>query len=338
MDPINSPTPNPNPETPTPEPAGPAPAAPVPPAPGPAAPTTPDLPEVPEGIEAAAAAELAGTPASEPAATPADPTFGPSEPSAIDPIMAPEPPKAPDPVEEELKAPMKAADPVPGSIGSSVSGPSGVSAEMPAENPFATTQAQPSAQTPNVSFSDPAAPSAPPLKGQKINKKTLIILIAIAAVVIIGLVVVLIISMNSGSGSTNSANNPTPSVTVEEEEDEDEEAALGENTLICTRNMTPEEVSKYSDAVSGTVSISSEFDDEDMLTNILLVESVVYGDEEAADDGPVEMANRKSTAERLNANSASTYFLKTTDSGVIDLDLVSIQENYEGLDFTCEML
>ena len=42
---------------------------------------------------------------------------------ATDPITMPNPPKAPDPIEEELKAPMTAAAPVPGSIGSAISMP-----------------------------------------------------------------------------------------------------------------------------------------------------------------------------------------------------------------------
>ena len=330
MDPINNPTPNPNPnpETPTPEPAGPAPAAPVPPAP------SSDLPEVPEGLEAAAAAELTNTPgvnAANPAST--SPAFQPGEPSAIDPIMAPEPPKAPDPVEEELKSPMKAADPVPGSIGSSVSGPAGTPDAVPANNPFANNQ------TPNVSFNDPQAAQGAPMaaaNGKKLNKKNLIILIAVAAVVVIGLVVVLIMSMG-GSNSTSSNNNSTSSV-VEEEEEEEDEVILGENTLSCTRNMTSEEILKYNDAVSGVISISAEFNDEDTLANISLVESVVYSDEDATDNEPVDMAVHESTAEKLNSRSALTYYLKATDSGVIDLDLESIQTNYEDLDFTCEVL
>ena len=46
--------------------------------------------------------------------------------SATDPITMPAPPKAPNPIEEELKAPFKPADPVPGSIGSAISVPEGV--------------------------------------------------------------------------------------------------------------------------------------------------------------------------------------------------------------------
>lgn len=106
---------------------------------------------------------------------------------ATDPITMPNLPKAPDPVEEELKAPMTAAAPVPGSIGSAIS--------MPA--------AEAAPQTPNsVAFNDPAtasvknsmAPMAADKK--KKNQKTLIMLCIAAGIVVVMLVIVLIMIMN----------------------------------------------------------------------------------------------------------------------------------------------
>ena len=91
--------------------------------------------------------------------------------AATDPIMRPEPAPAPDPVEEELKAPMKAAEPVPGSIGSAVSGPAGTSAEASVEQAFPENT---SGQVPNVAFNDPATqpqPSAGAETGTKPAKK-----------------------------------------------------------------------------------------------------------------------------------------------------------------------
>ena len=131
-------------------------------------------------------------------------------------IAMPEGPKAPDPVEEELKAPLKAAGPVPGSIGSAVSMPaangapangapaSGTSenpmaaASMgqaapaaggaaPANNPMAANAATPAAKKPSI-FDKLTAKS-------KMNKKTLITLCVVAGVVLIALVVVLILVM-----------------------------------------------------------------------------------------------------------------------------------------------
>ena len=107
----------------------------------------------------------------------------------------PEKPAAPDPVEEELKAPMKAAEPVPGSIGSAVSGPAGeAAAAEPGSNPFAN---QATASTPSVSFNDPAAQAAPAAKPakKKTSKSTLIALIVVAAMVVIALAAVLIMQL-----------------------------------------------------------------------------------------------------------------------------------------------
>ena len=102
---------------------------------------------------------------------------------ATDPIAMPSLPKAPDPVEEELKAPMTAAAPVPGSIGSAISVPS----------------EQPASATPNnVAFNDPAmaqmaqSASAPAAGKKKKDQKTLIILCLVAGIIVVGLVVVLI--------------------------------------------------------------------------------------------------------------------------------------------------
>ena len=122
--------------------------------------------------------------------------------SATDPIMMPEAPTPPDPIEEELKAPMKAADPVPGSIGSAISGPTGGNGgEMPVGNIFTNEPDN----TPNVSFNDPAMQqdnvmpvSTGTSTAQKSNKTTLIILIAVASVIVIALAVILIMQLMGG--------------------------------------------------------------------------------------------------------------------------------------------
>ena len=132
-------------------------------------------------------------------------------------IAVPEGPKAPDPVEEELKAPLKAAGPVPGSIGSAVSVPSeggatpnGAPAADPAANPMTATPVAPAPANPadpanpaapaNGMAANPAAPNAkkPSIFDKltaksKMNKKTLIILCAVAGVVLVALIIVLIL-------------------------------------------------------------------------------------------------------------------------------------------------
>lgn len=104
------------------------------------------------------------------------------------PIAVPEGPKPVDPVEEELKAPLKAAAPVPGSIGSAVSGPADANAPtsvMPAsgENPM-TANTTPQAKKGSI-FDKLTAKT-------KMSKNTLILLAVVAGIVVVLLVVVLV--------------------------------------------------------------------------------------------------------------------------------------------------
>ena len=188
------------------------PTAPVTPA---AAPAMPEMPApvnpvvnptgVPAVEPAAPVMQEPATPAMQEPATPAmpeiptpvTPVFQPGNPmvGATDPITMPNPPKEPDPIEEELKAPMKAAGPVPGSIGSAIS--------MPSEQ--AAGRSAPAAQmgpVPNVSFNDPAMqqqpmPQGAPMKPakKKMDKKTLILLCALAGVVVVALAIVLVMQI-----------------------------------------------------------------------------------------------------------------------------------------------
>lgn len=124
--------------------------------------------------------------------------------SATDPITMPAPPKAPDPIEEELKAPLKAAEPVPGSIGSAISVPK---PEAPEEEAQAAEDILPAGQpseTRSVSFNDPAtveeptkATTEPKLTKPKAknSKTTLIILTIVAIMVVIALSVVLVLQL-----------------------------------------------------------------------------------------------------------------------------------------------
>lgn len=108
-------------------------------------------------------------------------------------ISVPEGPKPVDPVEEELKAPLKAAAPAPGSIGSAVSGPADAAAPT------------------NVAFNDPAqaggenpmtANAAPQAKKNsilsklmaktKMSKNTLILLAVVAGLIVVLLIAVLV--------------------------------------------------------------------------------------------------------------------------------------------------
>ena len=120
---------------------------------------------------------------------------------AMDPLTMPEKPAEPDPVEEELKAPFKAAAPVPGSIGSAVSMPS--TAGAPNAQPG---QPAASGTTPqSVAFNDPASENlmAEAAKAQaksaagkpKMSKQTLILLCVVAGLLILALTIVLVMML-----------------------------------------------------------------------------------------------------------------------------------------------
>lgn len=108
-------------------------------------------------------------------------------------ISVPEGPKPVDPVEEELKAPLKAAGPVPGSIGSAVSMPpqEGSTSNLALEN--VATQGGENPMTANAapavkknSFLDKI------MTKTKMSKTTLILLAAVCGVITILLIVVLV--------------------------------------------------------------------------------------------------------------------------------------------------
>ena len=109
---------------------------------------------------------------------------------AMDPITMPTPKKAPNPEEEELKAPLKAAEPVPGSIGSAISVPSATGVIGAAQG----------LQTPSIAFNDPATQQGKANKSakKKMNKTTLILLAVLGVVIVIVLVIVLINLLGSG--------------------------------------------------------------------------------------------------------------------------------------------
>lgn len=345
MDPLNNPVPTPNPEptpgpvptpapTPAPvalEPAPVTPPAPVAPEPTPA-PVTPPAPATPEPVAPVT------PPAPEPITinpvvnpnpvAPSAPTFQPGDIgiAATDPIMTAEPPKAPDPIEEELKAPMKAMDPVPGSIGSAISGPSGDAFGAPD-------------RTPSVSFNDPATmqpTTVAPAGGNKLvdkfkNRKTLFILIGITGVIVVALLIILILQLvNNNSSSTPPVNNNSSSNT-------DTTPEIVKEALSCTRNMTETELVTYPDAVTGTISISAEFESA-RLNQIAMIKSVVYSDEDEVANEPVNEDVHESTADNLTNESAILYYLPVNDAGTLIYDLEAIQSNYEKLAFTCELL
>ena len=125
---------------------------------------------------------------------------------------------------------------------------------------------------------------------------------------------------NSGSGSSST----TPVVAAK--------------TLSCVRNMTVNELATVNDAISGTVSVSVEFDNNDAFESISLVKSVVYADDDAVSNEPVEMEVHEAEVADLTTSSAVLFSLPSKDSGELDLSYDRVLSNYESLDFTCEAL
>lgn len=185
----------------------------------------PDLAAAASDLAAAApdlAAPATPTEAAAPVAAPTDPTAAaggatvgvPSAPSLnglplTEPIMRPDLPPAPDPIKQELEAPMKAAGPVPGSIGSTISvSQDGTQLDANGQ-PLPANSGQGSVS--NVAFNDPAKqadagqpgaanPAAKKSKAIKfdlknMNRATLVTLIVIAAMIVIGLVTVLFVQL-----------------------------------------------------------------------------------------------------------------------------------------------
>ena len=368
MDPINNPTPIPNPmptPTPTPDPVSdpvstpepimpePVVSEPVVPEPTMPEPTMPEptISPVPEPVSNPTPPPVVPAPVTTP--TPVNPVINPtgntnftasmSGIAATDPIMKPEPAKAPDPIEEELKAPMKAAGPVPGSIGSAVSGPASENGGMDVPmggNPFDN---MPKERTQNVPFNDPAMEPNSAQGGvigsgsgkKPQNKKVLIALVAVAAVIVVALVVVLVMQLTGGN-STPTNNTPIPAPDSSYDEN-----TTSENVLNCKRDMTAEELVAFKKAVSGTIEINAKFSNEDVLVSVSLSKTATYDITEGEIDAndPVEVEKKEAEAANLTSENASNYYLLSTDKTTVMTDLSTIRAHYEeDLAFICDIL
>ena len=331
MDPNTTPTPNPMP-TPAPAP-GPAPVSPAP---------TPTPTPTPEPTPAPASA----TPAFDASVFESTPS---SSISATDPITQPEPAPTPDPVEEALKAPMKPADPVPGSIGSAVSG----------NEP---------ASTPNVSFNDPATeqPMMQPIQDTPVvapKKKSntgLIVLCIIAIVVVAALGIVLAMQLLGNNSSTSNNNSSvTPEVTPEP-------APSTEVSLECKYVYTDEELANFG-AASGTGIVTALYN-EDALSSLSFDISLAYLDQDKATSGLETLKNNYieqytalgftenpfvstydeidgnvkvshlAAADILDAKNIEIFGLKAAEDGTLDTSSATVKATYEALDFSCDSL
>ncbi len=285
---------------------------------------------------------------------PVNPVFQPGNHgiSATDPIMMPEPAKAVDPIEEELKAPMKAAAPAPGSIGSAVSGPKNGSTDTGAASDLFNTS--PSDHTRNVSFNDPATqpdnPQGSKTPKGKTNKTTLIALTVVFVIIAIVLVVVLLGQMGVLNFGGSSNNTEVANVTVDEpvtpeptsqNSNTNANTSTGKSTFMtCTRDMTETELLSYGDSLSGTIDINAEFSNNKLIS-ITLSKSVVYNiQDETADQSTTESSEPalNATVDNITSENAADYYLTVEADGEIDFTEDKIQANYEALDFSCQSL
>lgn len=261
--------------------------------------------------------------------------------AATDPIMMPEPAPAPDPVEEELKAPMKANDPVPGSIGSAVSGPAASEPNPVAMNPFAAGVQD---KATNVSFNDPATQpdgmqSSMDASPKKKNNKTTLIALIIVFVLIIGVLAAFLVMQMMPPAANNAANNTANAETAVVEEDEAEEyideggAINASSVLNCTRDMKEAEFKKVEGATSGSIEVIGSFDNKRNLTTIAVKEYVV----DSAKSETFEVKNQELLASEITVENSADYYLTVDPTDKTNLNLDALKTAYE-LDFVCEVL
>ena len=211
---------------------------------------------------------------------------------ATEPLTEPEPVAAPDPVEEALRAPIKAADPVPGSIGSAVSMPAESGASVP-PTPMNNVAFN---SNPSTSFSSGSQDmNMAPQK--KDNKIVLIALIAVAVIIAIILAIIMLGANNkpaNNSANNNSSNiEPTPDPVPAKVE-----------TLTCTQTMPDDIVTNFSGAKSGEGNIIATFED----------------------DAIVSISNR-TMIEYTNATSAAAQKVMLEDMRKMDIEMKGFTED-----------
>ena len=104
--------------------------------------------------------------------------------------------------------------------------------------------------------------------------------------------------------------------------------------------MTADEVSQYAGAVSGTVNLTADFDEDNVLKTIVLNKTIsTKGEDETVDTvTEVNIETKEAGVDELDSTNATTYYLPTDDNGTVYFSRSAIQNNYENLEFTCEVL
>ena len=286
--------------------------------------------------------------------------------AATEPLTEPDPIPEPDPIEEALKAPIKAADPVPGSIGSAVSVPFGQEAPMMGTSVAPTQQNNVAFNSnPSTSFSsDPMGAGQPQkAKGLMENKKLLMI-IGIGAIAIIIVIIVIIMILGSGNKSntnqTNQNNQQGQNQPVKDPNRYDTST-----TLSCSYEFEESDLEDYGEAEEGTEVVIANFTNKE-LVDITRTLSIVYDDEELAKAGKkisndlwreryealdfttdpfdnsyslngqvLTVTHKAEDIEDIDEANMELMEISLTANDEIDFSQDSIQENYENLGFVC---
>lgn len=277
---------------------------------------------------------------------------------ATEPLTQPDPIPEPDPIEEALKAPIRAADPVPGSIGSAVSVPSDTPVVPDNMMPPMAGASVPTTPLNNVAFNtEPTKMTDPMAKKQQKNQKSIIIIAIIGVLLLVGVgVAILIMTMNNSKPATPA---PAPIQVIDKTPES--------GTTVCTYEGTDDELALYEGATSFSKEVRMKFDNKDILTEIKFSTTVGFDDVEFSEaiktkldkdykdeygflgfeedpytteiltnEDEIVLSFGTDDVDDIDDNSKDLMSLINDEDGNIDLTYETITETYTNLGFTCE--
>ncbi len=309
--------------------------------------------------------------ATNPAAAQAAVAFGgaamPNGISATEPITVPDPLPEPDPIEEALKAPIKAADPVPGSIGSAVSVPFG---DAPAQTGAAVAPTPVNNvafnSNPSTSFSSNPTGTGPAAKTSLLANKKLLMIIGIAAAALVMLIAIVIVILGSGNGKTNNQSQGGGQGVISP--DPDPNPWEGQKSVLsCTYEYNEDELIDLGEALEGTETMIGEFNDE-QLVSITRTTELVYDDEDMATEGKglirdiyieqyqdldfesdpftstyslnglvLTATHKAEDVDEIDETNMDIFLISTDKNKEIDFSQNAIEKTYKGLDYVCSV-
>lgn len=248
-----------------------------------------------------------------------------------EPITERDPLPEPDPIAEALKAPIQAAAPVPGSIGSN-------------------TSVKKSKKSKDAAQQVVVAPA-------KKRNPVLIALIIISILAIIGLAVVLLLQLypdlfNFGSSSQQQQKPSQPSVSVTE-------------SLSCERTLKSSELLNYSNAISGIETFTIDYADKE-ISKVISGFELKYENTSNANIGSDKLRSdyvnsfkrldyttdpfksnysiadnvltvlHEATGSEINETNMELFNLTIAKDGTINTPIDTVKSTYTKLNFTCK--